>query len=55
VLNAKGGEIKAKAIGSATICEFFKNYCACLLIKALLLQKYSIVGEKIDYGKRGSL
>jgi hypothetical protein len=24
VLNAKGGEIKAKATGSATICELFK-------------------------------
>jgi hypothetical protein len=24
VLNAKGGEIKAKATGSATTCEFFK-------------------------------
>jgi hypothetical protein len=27
VLNAKGGEINAKATGSATTCEFFiKNY-----------------------------
>jgi hypothetical protein len=25
VLNAKGGEIKAKATGSATTCVFFKN------------------------------
>jgi hypothetical protein len=25
VLNAKGGEIKAKATGSAATCEFFKN------------------------------
>jgi hypothetical protein len=25
VLNAKGGEIKAKAIGLATTCVFFKN------------------------------
>jgi hypothetical protein len=25
VLNAKGGEIKAKATGSATTCDFFKN------------------------------
>jgi hypothetical protein len=26
VLNAKGGEIKAKTTGSATTCELFKTY-----------------------------
>jgi hypothetical protein len=42
VLNAKGGEIKAKAIGSASTCEFFKNLSVSILgffIKTLLLQK----------------
>jgi hypothetical protein len=32
VLNAKGGEIKAKANGSATTCEFLKTIELELLI-----------------------
>jgi hypothetical protein len=55
MLNAKGGEIKAKATGSTTTCEFQNLLCStCLLIKTLLLQNYSLVEEKFDYGKRGS-
>jgi hypothetical protein len=42
VLNAKGGEIKAKATGSATTCEF-QNFSVVRIlvffIKTLLFQK----------------
>jgi hypothetical protein len=31
VLDAKGGEIKAKATGSATTCEFFKSFSVRIL------------------------
>jgi hypothetical protein len=53
----KGGEIKAKATGSATTCDFFKDLSVSVLgflIKTFLLQKFSLIGEKFDYGKRGS-
>jgi hypothetical protein len=66
VLNAKGGEIKAKANGSANhLCQSkwisqplvtFKNRRD----RNLFLSKYSyckiwsLVGENFDYGKRGS-
>jgi hypothetical protein len=57
VLNYKGGEIKAKATGSATTCKF-QNISVSILnffIKILLLQKKLLsYGEKFDYGKRGS-
>jgi hypothetical protein len=42
VLNAKGGEIKAKATGSATTCEFQNFSVVSILvffIKTLLFQK----------------
>jgi hypothetical protein len=57
VLNTKGGEIKAKANGSPTTCEISKNVEleALYLIKTLLLQNRSLMGEKFNYGKRGSL
>jgi hypothetical protein len=32
VLNAKGGEIKVKATGTATTCEFLKNLSASILV-----------------------
>jgi hypothetical protein len=46
VLNAKGGEIKAKANGSATTCVNFKNSRArvCIFPKMLLLQ------NSVSYG-----
>jgi hypothetical protein len=43
VLNAKGGESKAKANGSAPICPKY-SYCKI----------WSLVGENFDYEKRGS-
>ena len=56
VLNAKGGEIKAKANGSANHMWNFKNVEleALYLIKTLLLQNRSLMGEKFHHGKRGS-
>jgi hypothetical protein len=55
VLNAKGGEIKAKANGSSTTCEFLKT----IELELLIYPKYSysknwpLVGENFDYGKKG--
>jgi hypothetical protein len=56
VLNAKGGEIKAKANGSATTCEFWKTIELELLIgqNTLKLQNLVSYGGEFDYGKRGS-
>jgi hypothetical protein len=62
VLNAKGGEIKAKANGSATTCEFWKlvnfeinRVRAFDLSKILLVQNLvSCGGEFMIMGKRGS-
>jgi hypothetical protein len=56
VLNAKGGEIKAKANGSATTCEILKNRRVELLIcqNTLTIKIWSLVGRMFDYGKRGS-
>jgi hypothetical protein len=57
VLNAKGGENKAKANGSTTPCEIFR---VGLLIGLLICQNtltikiWSLVGRMVDYGKRGS-
>jgi hypothetical protein len=54
VLNAKGGEIKAKANGSATTCEISKRVELELfdLSKTLLLQKFSLLwGEFMTMGK----
>jgi hypothetical protein len=56
VLDAKGGEIKAKATGSTTTCEFFKILSVSILgflSKPSYCKNYSLVGEKFDYGKRG--
>jgi hypothetical protein len=60
VLNAKGGEIKAKANGSATTCEISKRvelelfdlskYSYCLLLSKVGL----LWGECLIMGKRGS-
>jgi hypothetical protein len=51
----KGEKIKAKATGSSATCEFQKIivFSTCLLIKTLLLQNYSLIGEKFDYGWKG--
>jgi hypothetical protein len=63
VLDAKGGENKAKAInGSATTCEFWivnfeiveLEFClskySCL---PLIVKSWSLVGRKLNYGKKG--
>jgi hypothetical protein len=58
VLNAKGGEIKAKANNKWT-SQPLVNLKNCkvrilCLIKILLLQKNcSLMGENFDYGKKG--
>jgi hypothetical protein len=56
VLNAKGGEIKAKANGSATTCEILKIVELEPLIcqNTLIVKSWSLVGRMVDYGKRGS-
>jgi hypothetical protein len=55
VLNDKGGEIKAKATGSATTCAFFKISVSILgfLSKPSYCKNCSLVGEKFNYGKKG--
>jgi hypothetical protein len=61
VLNAKGGEIQAKATGSATTCDFFKKNSEGVFAfcdqnpptSKLLSCGDSLVGEKFDYGKKG--
>jgi hypothetical protein len=55
VLNAKGGEIKAKTNESATTCEFLKTIELELfdLSKCSNCKIWSLVGENFDYGKRG--
>jgi hypothetical protein len=49
VLNAKGGEIKAKANGAATTCEILKRVELELfdLFKTLLLQNLVSFGENL--------
>jgi hypothetical protein len=55
VLNAKGGEIKAKANGSANHLRFLK----IIEVEFLICPKYSyckiwsLVRENFDYGKKG--
>jgi hypothetical protein len=49
VFNAKGGEIKAKATGSTTTCEFFKSFS----VRILYCKNRSLMGEKFDYGENG--
>ena len=55
VFNAKGGENKAKANGSATTCEKFKKSRVELLIcqNTLTIKIWSLVGRMFDYGKQG--
>jgi hypothetical protein len=55
VLNAKGGEIKAKANGSATTWEILKIVELELLIyqNTLIAKIWSLVGRMFDYGKKG--
>jgi hypothetical protein len=55
VLNAKGGEIKAKANGSTTNCEISKRVELELLIcqNTLIVKIWSLVGRMFDYGKKG--
>jgi hypothetical protein len=56
VLNAKGGEIKAKANGSATTLRILKMVELELLIcqNTLIVKFWSLVGRMFDYGKKGS-
>jgi hypothetical protein len=60
VLSAKGGEIKAKANGSTTTCEFLKTI-EIELLRTFDLSKYSycknwsLVGRIYDYGKKGGV
>jgi hypothetical protein len=58
VLNAKGGENKAKATGSANHLRILK--IVELELEFVICPKYShckiwsLMGENFDYGKRGS-
>jgi hypothetical protein len=54
VLNAKGGEIKAKANRSASTCEILKRVELELLIcqNTLIVKIWSLVGRMYDYGKK---
>jgi hypothetical protein len=56
VLNAKGGEIKAKSNGSATTCKILKIVELELLIcqNTLIVEIWPLMGRIYDYGKRGS-
>jgi hypothetical protein len=57
VLNAKGGEIKAKATGLANhlwISKIGELNFLCLVKTLLFAKKCSLMGENFDYGKRGS-
>jgi hypothetical protein len=47
VLNAKGGEIKAKAIGSTTTCEFQKLLCFELDFAA---KRSPLIAKLFSYG-----
>ena len=59
VLDAKGGENKAKAIMDQLPLENFENnriellFCQNTLI-VIFCQNWSLVGRMFDYGKRGS-
>jgi hypothetical protein len=55
VLNAKGGEIKGQSKWISQPLVNFKNVEVetLYLIKTLLLQNCSLMGEKFDYGKKG--
>jgi hypothetical protein len=55
VLNAKGGEIKAKANGSANHLWILKTIELELLIcpKYSYCKIWSLMGENFDYGKKG--
>jgi hypothetical protein len=55
VLNAKGGEIKGQSKWISQPLVNFKNVEVetLYLIKTLLLQNCSLMGDKFDYGKKG--
>jgi hypothetical protein len=55
VLNAKGGEVKGQRKWISQPLMNFKNVevGALYLIKTLLLQNCSLMGEKFHYGKKG--
>jgi hypothetical protein len=57
VLNAKGGEIKAKATGSTTTCEFQKLLCLILVVwsKPSYCKNIFLWGRNLYYGKRGEV
>jgi hypothetical protein len=56
VLNAKGGEIKAKATGSVNHLRILKIVESEFVIcpKYSYCKIWSLMGENFDYGKRGS-
>jgi hypothetical protein len=57
VINAKGGEIKAKATGSANHLRILKivelEFVTCP--KYSYCKIWSLIGENFDYGKKGEL
>jgi hypothetical protein len=56
VLNAKGGENKAKATGSTSTCEFQRiSKIIVFSTKTLLMQNYSLVREKSLIWEKGEL
>jgi hypothetical protein len=56
VLNAKGGELKARANGSANHLWISKSVELELVFrpKSSYCEIWSLMGENFDYGKRGS-
>jgi hypothetical protein len=53
VLDAKGGENKAKAInGSATTWDFWKSRVRVFGLP-LIVKSWSLVGRRLNYGKKG--
>jgi hypothetical protein len=56
VLNAKGGEIKGQSKWISQPLVYFKNIEVetLYLIKTLLFENCSLMGEKLIMGKRGS-
>jgi hypothetical protein len=54
-LMPKGEKLRQKQMDQPTTCEISKNVEleALYLIKTLLLQNRSLMGEKFHYGKKG--
>jgi hypothetical protein len=54
VLHAKGGEIKAKANGSANHLRILKIVEFVICPKYSYCKNWPLMGDNFDYGKRGS-